>query len=112
MSRAEFSPSPESFAALGVMHARELPSGEWAGVARFMYTHGLLVGVDATGYRTRFCYPTFAAAFNALLTWDGRGDPPGPWIKEKGANDRPNPRHLAGIPIVTETVHSAKGNAS
>lgn len=80
----------EQAEALGYRPARVLPSGECAGVMRMLYTYGLFVGLGAF-YRTRFCYPDKASAEAALAAWDGRGDPPGPWIKEKGAVDRRNP---------------------
>lgn len=101
MSRP-FRPSHEAFAALGVLLSRELPTGEWAGVQRMMFTNALLVGMDGTGYRTHFCYPLGMPAIEALASWDGVGDPPGPWLKEKGRVDRSNPRHIGGIPVVVE----------
>lgn len=72
--------------------ARRLPSGEIAAVARFLFTFDLLLGCDETGYRTRFSYESMHDALEALLAWDGAGDPPGPWIKEKGRGERDNPR--------------------
>lgn len=51
-------------------------------------------GVDC-GYRRRFCYAPGGDALRAAVKWDGEGDPPGPWIKEKspppGPADRLNP---------------------
>src|SRR5262245_21825543 len=80
-----------------------LESGEYASLQRMFYTTGLMVGRDETGYRTRFCYPDDASALEALLSWDGRGDPPGPWLKEKGRRERWNPlRYLRGIPVRVE----------
>lgn len=103
MNARDFIPSADAFAALGVPLSRQLPTGEWAGVQRMLFTNALLVGLDAWGYRTRFCYPLGMPAIEALATWDGRGDPPGPWIKEKSRDgDRDNPRHLRGIPVVVE----------
>lgn len=87
----------------GYLWPRKLSTGEWAGVQRFMFTHGLCVGLDETGYRTRYCYEDWGEALIALATWDGRGDPPGDWIKQKGGGvDRTNPRRFKDIPIVTE----------
>ena len=90
----------------GIQHMKKLATGEWAGVQKFLFTYGLMVGLDMFGYRTRFCYPTEAEALDALLQWDGRGDPDGPWIKEKGSDkdgnavDRPNPnRKREMIPL-------------
>ena len=70
-------------------------------VQSMLFTAGLFVGLDARGYRIRYCYPNLAAAIAALSRWDGRGFPPGPWIKEKGrmlngaAVDRSNPKSFA-----------------
>lgn len=91
-------------AAAGYLLARLLPSGEIAGLTRMIYTVALCVGIDAESYRTRFCYPDVWSAMNALARWCGEGDPPGPWIKNKGGADRPNPHYLKGIPIVTEYI--------
>jgi len=94
--------TPEQFAENSYLAPRLLPSGEWAALHRFIFTTGLVVGIDEHGRRTRFCYERFEDAFAALATWDGRGDPPGPWIKEKGEIERSNPARSNGIPIVVE----------
>lgn len=69
-------------AAMGY-HVRTLPSGVVCGVLGQMYTTGLFVGLDHYGYSRRYCYEHRADALVALMLWDGEGDPPGPWIKEK-----------------------------
>lgn len=76
---------------LGYRPVRRLHSGEIAGVMGMAYTVGLFVGLDNSGYRTRFCYPNRSTAEEALKGWDGYKDPPGPWIKEKGRIERSNP---------------------
>lgn len=76
---------------LGYRPAKILANGEVAGIIQMLFTWGLFVGIDEHGYRTRFCYPTRKEAETALLIWDGLGDPPGPWIKEKGLVERMNP---------------------
>ena len=81
----------EEIEALGYVQPRQLPNGEWVGVMRMVYTVGLFVGINDTGYRTRFCYPDPVHAVLASVEWDGTGDPPGPWIKEKGRAERSNP---------------------
>jgi hypothetical protein len=80
------------------------PTGEVAGLQRMLFTVGLMVGIDQYGYRTRFCYKTASEAIHAIQTWDGKGDPPGLWVKEKGngRKDRFNPRVFFNIPVVTE----------
>lgn len=87
----------------GYQLARRLPTGEVAAIMSMIFTVGLFVGLDETGYRTRFCFPTFTDAALALLEWNGEGDPPGNWIKAKGApgGDRMNP-NIGGVPVVIE----------
>lgn len=75
----------------GYSHVRQLPSGEWIGVSPFLYTAGLCIGLDETGYRVRFCYANSRAAEDAADLYDGVGDPPGLWIKEKGGSERLGP---------------------
>lgn len=70
---------------------RTLPTGEVAGIAQFLFTFGLVVGLDPVGYRTRFCFPTYAEAQKSLKEWNGEGFPPGYWIKKKGDGDVTNP---------------------
>jgi hypothetical protein len=63
---------------------RKREDGIWMGVSRFLFTWGLSYGLDETGRQGRYCYHSIADAIFACLQWDGRGDPPGPWIVEKG----------------------------
>lgn len=78
---------PERLAAFlernGYVNLRRLPTGEIAGVCKFMFTTGLVVGLTEVGWRTRFCYERSLDAIRALETWDGQGFPPGYWIKQK-----------------------------
>ena len=77
---------------LGYWPAKRLPAGKWegkwAGVHDQWANASINVGIDRTGYATRYCYETRQLAEAALLAWDGTGDPPGPWIKQK-----PQDRH-------------------
>lgn len=81
MNDTEFIAIMRSF---GYINVRKLPNGVWIGVARMIYTAGLLVGLTIEGYSGRYCYPTLLDATDAVKLWDGNGDPPGPWIKYKG----------------------------
>lgn len=63
-------------------------SGEMGAVAPYLYTFGVVIGLTTTGYRCRWCYATAEQAIAAIDKWDGGGDPPGPWIKQKGRNER------------------------
>jgi hypothetical protein len=96
----------EQIEGFGYSFPRLLPTGEWAALCKYFYTVGLLVGLDETGWRTRFCYENFGDALIALAQWDGKGDPCGPWIKNKGTpyGDRHNPRCFFGIPVVMEPM--------
>lgn len=77
----------------GYVNVCKLPNGEFIGMMRMIYTTELFVGLTVDGYRGRYCYEHAADVKKALLTWDGNGDPPGPWIKYKdGYGERVNPR--------------------
>lgn len=70
---------------------REIPGLGTCGVQKFMVTSGLLVKLTFDGdtvfdsyyYERRYCYAVTRDAVTALQEWDGTGDPPGEWIKEK-----------------------------
>ncbi len=70
-----------------LLRAREVPGHGDCAVQRFIYTCGLLTAVNFDSifieYNARYCYNTAREACEALETWDGIGDPPGDWIKEK-----------------------------
>lgn len=40
--------------------------GKYYGIHRFLFTTGLVVGLDSTGYESRFCYPNHTDAIKAL----------------------------------------------
>jgi hypothetical protein len=73
----------EQAVGLGYSPARRLPNGEMAGVTPMLTTFALFVGLTARGWRTSYYYEHKADAEAALAAWDGAGDPPGPWIKQK-----------------------------
>lgn len=76
----------------GYAFAKQLPSGEWLGVQKMLYTTGLFViTADGGSWRTRYCYQHSIDAILACMDWDGSGDPPGPWLKQK-----PEERHGPG----------------
>ena len=88
-------PTREWFLANQYLRSRQLPDGRWIAVTNQIYTTSLYVDVtERSAYRKRFCFERTAEAVQALEEWDGTGDPPGPWIKEK-PGDRMNPRWLA-----------------
>lgn len=69
------------------LQAREVPGRGVCGVQRFIFSCGLLTDLRfdglGYGYSARYCYPIARDAERALAEWDGIGDPPGEWIKEK-----------------------------
>lgn len=70
----------------GVTNIRQLPNGTWAGLQRFLFTYGIMVGLrhhPFDYYDTRFCYASKEEALADLNQWDGEGFPPGNWIKQK-----------------------------
>jgi|HubBroStandDraft_2_1064218.scaffolds.fasta_scaffold00002_96 hypothetical protein len=62
------------------------------GLMPMTFTIGLFYGLDADGnYTGRYCFADLAPAKLAIETWDGIGDPPGPWIKHNGIPTYYNP---------------------
>jgi hypothetical protein len=70
-----------------ILETRHVPEQGLCGTQRFIVTCGLLTGLTFDGltydYTARYCYERATDARDALRTWNGEGDPPGPWIKEK-----------------------------
>lgn len=56
---------------------RRLPDGRICGVHRLLYHWTLHIGIDWFGYSDRYCFATAELALEALMTWDGTGDPVG-----------------------------------
>lgn len=84
MTKATWHEQPESYLAeQGYSFVRKLPTGEWAGLQRMVFTTGLFIGLDEFGWRTRFCFEDSGQAMAALAVWNGEGFPPGYWIKQK-----------------------------
>jgi len=69
----------------GYKHLRKIPGRGLCGIFRFMFTFGVLHGLDGFGYAGRWCYGSEVEALYALNTWLGEGDPKGNWLKYKGA---------------------------
>lgn len=88
--------------ALGYAHCRVVPGRGIVGVARFLFTHGLIVGITADRYDHRYCYGREDEAIAALEAWDGEGHPPGPWLKRKGLDPEINNPSFKGIPLAVE----------
>lgn len=61
------------------------------GIMRMAFTVGLFYNITEADYEGRYCYRTMAEAVEALKEWDGNDDPPGDWIKHKGAIEYSHP---------------------
>lgn len=61
----------EELVAHGYLNLRQIEGWGWCGVLRFMYTHGVCIGLDETGYGGRFCFDTYQNARLFLAEWDG-----------------------------------------
>lgn len=58
--------------------------GKAVGLSQFLYTVGICVGMDETGYEHRFCYEDAPEAFSAMLNWILSGnDAPAGFITRK-----------------------------
>lgn len=74
----------------GYTDIKEINGRGLCGLYRFIFTTGLVTGLDSTGYSGRYCYSSKADALKALESWDGQEDPSGDWIKYKGkGGERP-----------------------
>jgi hypothetical protein len=68
---------------MGYLFPRQVADGEWIALFRFVFTWGLVKGLDDVGYNERWCYSSLNDALVAVANWDGEGDPPGNWIVNK-----------------------------
>lgn len=88
----------EKIEKLGYQFPRRLPNGEWIALYRFLFTWGIILGLDEIGYKRRFCYKNINDALNAVANWNGENDPPGDWIVEK-PGDRQGPGTITELNI-------------
>jgi len=68
----------------GYVDIREVPGRGICGIRKFLFTWGLIYGLDETGFKGRWCYNNYVEPVIYLREWDGEGDPKGNWIKYKG----------------------------
>lgn len=74
----------EFFEDMGYAHVCRL-NGKIVGLGPFIYTVGIVVGMDETGYECRYCYHNAADAQAALFKWMTSDDAePSDYIKRKG----------------------------
>lgn len=62
----------ESYRILG-----QLPDGRICAINRLLYHWTMLVDLDWTGYRERYCYATFEGALQAMIEWNDQPEPEG-----------------------------------
>lgn len=70
----------------GYYLVRELPSGI-AALRDYLNTCDIVFGINGTSYKRRYSYDSRYHAEKALESWDGSGDPSGPWLKCKGPDE-------------------------
>ena len=80
----------------GYKDIRMIPGRGVCALFPYMFTVGIVYGIDKHGYEGRYCYTRDQAILAAVVlsTWDGKEDPIGPWIKhksvKKGEYSNPN----------------------
>jgi hypothetical protein len=81
----------QSLESLGYSGLREI-GGDIIGLYDYLTTRAIVVGLNEFGYERRYCYQDREEATSSLEIWDGKGHPPGNWIKVKGRGiDELNP---------------------
>lgn len=74
----------------GYLALKTLDTGEFAAVVPQLFTFALIV-FDEHTIRKRWCFERKDEAFMSIEEWEGVGDPPGNWIKQKLPVERMNP---------------------
>lgn len=79
-------------------YLRYIPSLGLCGINKFLFTYGLVVGINEIGYDHRYCYSISSHNRNSVIDylkeWDGEGYPKGNWIKRKGSGETTNPNYI------------------
>lgn len=72
----------------GYLLATEVRDGPYAGsymaITKMLFNYRLVVGMDEVGWDCVYDYESLQDAAADIVVWDGRGDPPGPWVKYRG----------------------------
>jgi hypothetical protein len=82
----------QNLAEQGYFNFKEIEGRGLCGLMKFVFTTGLVYGMDEFSYKGRYCFENTADAKEALYNWDGIGDPSGDWIKHKGSTEYSNPK--------------------
>ena len=73
----------------GIINTRWLSEERgYIGLSEYVFTIGVVFGIDRTGYAGRWCFPKeiYQEAIVSFFEWDGLDDPKGDWVKYKGKN--------------------------
>lgn len=81
----------------GYFMIKKIPNQGVCCLMKFLFTTGLIIDADLNGYEGRYCYETIEEAIQAILEWNGEGDPPGNWIKYKGKGGERTNKNLKQI---------------
>jgi hypothetical protein len=65
-------------------HMPRIINGEVCALFDYYTTRAIVLGLDETGNRLRYCYQDRTEAVIQYALWDGTGHPGGNWIKVKG----------------------------
>jgi hypothetical protein len=68
----------------GYYDFRKVPNKGVCCLRKFLFTTGIMVGLNYDYYDGRYCYSNEHEASEELKKWDGIGDPKGNWLKYKG----------------------------
>lgn len=69
------------------LYRRDVSNTHFVAVYRMLYNDRLVFGPKGRPWYDRgFCFQQDDSALVAAETWDGEGDPEGPWIKEVGTD--------------------------
>jgi hypothetical protein len=73
------------YKSIGYSCLRYVPNKGLCGLHEFLFTIGIVYGLDSTGYKGRYCYPkeNLVDAVVALADWSGEGGPKGNWVAHK-----------------------------
>jgi hypothetical protein len=64
----------------------------WCALVDMLNTCALAIAITQASAESRYCFEHYSDALDSLMSWNGIGDPPGDWIKQKGLGiDRINP---------------------
>ena len=93
----------------GYTHVRVIED-KVCGLLPFIFTWGLVIGIDRSGYEYRYCFEDLAEALWQMENWNGQFHPGVRWVKVKGnykgvhVNHRPDQIREDGMPMTDEEI--------